>query len=265
MKNVTFSEKRDVEAIIESGVVTQDSVVSVISSIAKYNCSVKHMNDQDNCNFIKNWLTIHYAHYVETELHSVIRQKVEAAHTYRLLESDDLLIYQSELDVIVASGDIQTQKVLFALLCIAKLQKNLFGYKNGKYKFALTNIFKLARVHIPSTERNKFMHGLLSSGYIGAPFKVDDEQRYITFMSDNEDEQPVIKINEIDFYELAYVYENWKNGNKGFTRCESCGRLIKQSKTKQRKYCEECAKDAVRESWKEASKKYRDSKNNKTS
>ena len=258
MKNVTFSEKRDVEEIISSGVVTQDNVVSIISSIAKYNLSVKHMTDEDNYNYIKNWLIIHYQHYVETELHSVIKQKVEAAHQYQLLESDDLLIYKSELDVITAASDIRTEKVLFALLCIAKLQKNTLGYRNGKYKFALTNIFKLARVHIPSTKRNEFMHGLLENGYISAPFRVDDEQRYITFMSDGDGETAVIKINELDFYELAYVYENWKSGGSKFVRCDSCGRLIKRSKTRPRKYCEECAKDIERDLCRERVRRFRE-------
>lgn len=265
MKKMTFSEKKDIEKILASGEVTQDNVVHVISSIAKYNCSVKSMNDEDNYAYIKNWLKAHYSYYVETELYSVIQQKVNAAHTYNLLESDDLIVYQSELDIIASSGDIRSEKVLFVLLCVAKLQKNIFGYQNGKYKFALTNIFKLARVHIPSSERNKFMHELLNKGYINAPFRVADEQRYITFMSDGENDEEVIRINECDFDELAYVYLNWKNNGNGFTRCEKCNKLIKQSKTKPRKYCEECAEEATRESWREASQRYRDSKKDKSS
>jgi hypothetical protein len=258
MKNVTFSEKKDIEKVLSSGEVTQDNVVSVISSIAKYNLSVKHMNDDDNYAYIKNWLKIHYQYYVETELYHTIQQKINAAHTYNLLESDDLIIYKSELDVISSAKDIRSEKVLFTLLCVAKLQKNIFGYQNGKYKFALTNIFKLARVHIPSTDRNKFLHELLNKGYINAPFRVDDEQRYITFMSNEENDVEVLRVNEFDFDELAYVYMNWKNDGVGFTRCEVCNRFIKQSKTKPKKYCEECAAKALTEqkrAWAEKSRK----------
>lgn len=258
MKKVTFSEKKDIEKILTSGDVTQDNVVHVISSIAKYNFSVKNMSDEENYLYIKNWLKIHYLYYVETELYGIIQQKINAAHTYNLLESDDLIVYQRELDVILSSGDIRTEKVLFTLLCVAKLQKNIFGYKDGKYKFALTNIFKLARVHIPSTERNKFMHDLLNKGYINAPFRVADEQRYVTFMSDGENDVEVIKVNEFDFDELAYVYLNWKNEGKGFTRCQKCNKLIKQSKTKPRKYCELCAEEVVTEQkrlWAEKNRK----------
>jgi uncharacterized OB-fold protein len=61
------------------------------------------------------------------------------------------------------------------------------------------------------------------------------------------------------------VYEDWKSQGRNFDRCEKCGRLIKKSKTKPRKYCEECAKVSTQESWREASKKYRDSNKNKSS
>lgn len=258
MKNVTFSERRDIEKVLSSGEVTQDNIVYVISSLAKYNFSVKNMTDDENYKYIKDWLKIHYQYYVETELYHTIQQKISAAHTYNLLESDELIIYQSELDTILSSKDIRSEKVLFTLLCVAKLQKNIFGYQNGKYKFALTNIFKLARVHIPSVDRNNFMHNLFNNGYINAPFKVDDEQRYITFMSDGQDDIEVLKVNEFDFNELAFVYENWKNDGAGFTRCQKCNRLIKQSKTKPRKYCEDCAKDILAEqkrSWAEKNRK----------
>ena len=241
MKNITFSERNDIEKILLSGEVTQDSVVSVISSMAKYNLNVHQMSDEENYTSITQWLESHYKYYVETELHSTIQQKIKAAHEYNLLESDDLIIYKSELDVILQSGDIKKEKVLFVILCIAKLQKNIFGYRNGKFKFALTNIFKLARVHIPSKDRNMFMHDLKDAGYINPPFKVSDEHRYITFMSDGENDTEVLRVSESDFDELAYEYESWRNNGIGFTRCQRCNRLMRQSKTKPRKYCKECA------------------------
>jgi hypothetical protein len=258
MKNVTFSEKKDIERILASGEVTQDNVVHVISSMAKYNLNIHGMTDAENYSCITRWLKTHYKYYIETELHSTIQQKVNAAHTYSLLESDDLVIYQSELDRIISSNNIRKEKVLFVLLCVAKLQKNIFGYHNGKYKFALTNIFKLARVHIPSTDRNMFMHELLQDGYINAPFKVDEEQRYVTFMSDEDNDIEVLHVSENDFDELAYVYENWKADGVGFARCELCNKLMQQSKTKPRKYCKNCAKLVEKENSKERVRRFRE-------
>ena len=265
MKNVVFSEKRNIEKIILSGEVSQDNVVHVISSMAKYNYCINNMSDKDNYNAIVKWLSKNYKYYVETELNNVILSKIHAAHTYQLLESNDLVIYRSEMDAIQSADNIREEKVLFVLLCIAKLQKNIFKYNHGKYKFPLTNIFKLARVHIKSTERGMFMNKLLTEKFINPPFRVDDEHRYVNFMSDGVNDEVVLTVNEQDFEELAYVYENWKNDGFGFTRCQRCNKLIRQSKTKPKKYCKECADISIKESWKEASKKYRESQKNTSS
>lgn len=245
MKNVTFSEKNDIEKILASCDVTPDNVNCVISSLSKYNFHVLHMDDKVNFDFISKWLKKHYDRYIETEFFDIINSKIAAAHKYNLLESDSLVVYQSELDAISSVNDIKTEKILFTVLCVAKLQKNIFGYKNGKYKFKLTNLFKLARVHIPSVDREMFMHNLYKLGFIDAPYRNNDDSRWVTFMSDDEDKNVVLTINEIDFDELAYVYLNWKNNGQGYSRCQICNRLIKQSKTKPRKYCEECAKNII--------------------
>ena len=68
----------------------------------------------------------------------------------------------------------------------------------------------------------------------------------------------ILELNETDCQELAYVYLHWKNGGKGYTRCQRCNRWMKQSKTKPRKYCEDCAKVVQTEQkrvWAEKSRK----------
>lgn len=255
MKNVIFNEKRDIENIINSGKVTLETVNRVIMSIAKYNLRVLEMNDEDNKTNIHQWLKKYYLAYVETAYDAIISDKVKQAHEYDLIYSDNLLIYQPELDVISKLDNVRMEKVMFALLCIAKLQRNTFNYQNGKYKLSLTNIFKLARVHIQSIKRDLFMHELLKLGFISAPFAVDGEERWVNCIC--EEGEPVLAVFEQDFEELAYVYLNWKN-NGGYTRCKQCGKLIKQKKTREQsgksmkrekveiiQYCEDCAKDRL--------------------
>jgi protein-arginine kinase activator protein McsA len=87
----------------------------------------------------------------------------------------------------------------------------------------------------------------------------------VDFVSNNSDDEIAFELKEIDYLELAYVYLSWKNEGKGYARCQKCNRLMRQGKTKPRKYCEECAKTLVKESWREASQKYRDSKKEKSS
>ena len=51
---------------------------------------------------------------------------------------------------------------------------------------------------------------------------------------------------------------SWKNNGEGFTKCQKCGRTVKQSKTRPRKYCEECADKVILEQkrlWAEKNRK----------
>ena len=74
----------------------------------------------------------------------------------------------------------------------------------------------------------------------------------------NNDDDVVLNLSEVDCQELAYVYLNWKNHGAGYTRCQRCNRLMKQSKTKPKKYCEDCAKEVQTEQkrlWAEKNRK----------
>jgi hypothetical protein len=77
-------------------------------------------------------------------------------------------------------------------------------------------------------------------------------------MSDGNGDQAVLKIDENDFNELAYVYESWKNNGVGFTRCELCNKLMQQSKTRPRKYCKECGELVEKENSKERVRRFRE-------
>ena len=68
----------------------------------------------------------------------------------------------------------------------------------------------------------------------------------------------VLELDEVDCQELAYVYLSWKNKGHGYTKCQKCQRLMKQSKTKPKKYCENCAKEVQTEQkrlWAEKNRK----------
>ena len=67
-----------------------------------------------------------------------------------------------------------------------------------------------------------------------------------------------MSLEEIDFLELAYTYLDYINNHIGYGRCEKCGRMIKHSKTKPRKYCEECGKDVERENNRDRVRRYRE-------
>lgn len=243
--NIVFSETKEVELVLRSGEITHNNILKVINSMVSYNFIVKNMSDEDSYNNIIEWIKLYYKYYIKgfeyCDINS-IKNKI----TYEF-PSNDLIIYKSELDKISSLENISYEKVLFVLLCIAKLQRNVFDYKNGEYKIALTNIFNFARVHIKSLDRNSFIQNLLNKGYINASHDIDSKYKCVSFISDGKNDDEVLHIDENDFAELAYVYESWKNGGAGFTRCSRCRKLIPQGKTCPKKYCESCAKEVKKQ------------------
>ena len=86
----------------------------------------------------------------------------------------------------------------------------------------------------------------------------------VAFVSHNEEDKIVFELQEVDYLELAYAYLSWKSDGKGYDRCQKCNRLMRQSKTKPRKYCEECAKVVLCEQkrlWAEKNRKNLSSEN----
>lgn len=253
--DIVFSEIKEVELVLRSGEITQDNVSNIVNNMIAYNFIVKNMSDKDNYNNIIEWIKSHYKYYIEGFEYCDINQiKNKIIYKFPI---NDLIIYKSELDKISSLENISYEKVLFVILCIAKLQRNIFDYENGKYKIAITNIFNFARVYIKSTNRSVFIQELINKGYINISSNVDDEYKYISFISDGKNDEEVLHINENDFAELAYVYESWKSGGVGFTRCSRCGKLIQQSKTRPKKYCGDCAKEVSKQKKREYAARYR--------
>lgn len=253
--DIVFSKIKEVELVLRSGEITQDNVSNVVNNMIAYNFIVKNMSDKDNYNNIIEWIKSHYKYYIEGFEYCDINQ-IKNKITYKF-PINDLIIYKSELDKISSLENISYEKVLFVILCIAKLQCNIFDYKNGKYKIAITNIFNFARVYIKSTNRSIFIQELINKGYINISNNVDNEYKYVSFISDGKNDNDVLHIDESDFAELAYVYESWKNDGAGFTRCSRCRKLIPQSKTRPKKYCESCAKEVNKQKKKEYAARYR--------
>ena len=184
------------------------------------------------------------------------------------------------------------------LLAVAKYYNNVSADNNNRMYMSMSDLFKLARVSIPCKERAGYLRFaydediLVEHTFVGTSLKV------VGFIDDDSD--TVLELGEEDYKELAYTYLNYKNG--GYKHCKGCGRLFKIHKNSPgRLYCkecgqkeevsefkvikcvdcgeefvvsvfntkayrcEECQQNALKESWKSASKRYRDSKKQQSS
>jgi hypothetical protein len=232
------------------------SVVGKIGYITRYNLYILGYNDEDNYKYTVEWMNKNHDNFDESYYSNLISGGIRRAHKNPFYCIESIKITQSELDSIASLDNLRAEKVLFVLLCMAKHQRSIYAFDNGLVKYSLTELCKLARISVPADDREYILHNILTKGLLSCPKKNDTKCLIVNCINDNDD--VVLELDEVDCQELAYAYLNWKNEGKGYTRCQRCNKLIKQSKTRPRKYCEECAEEVVTEQkrlWAEKNRK----------
>lgn len=215
----------------------RDDVKSIrqkIELLTRYNYHVLHKNADDNYSSIIKWLEKHHDIFSEQSYSNIISDYIKRSHKKPFYNLESIKITKKEMDTILSQNNLRYEKILFALLCMAKLQKVSHGFDNGLISYNLTELFKMARVSVPVNEREEILHQFYSLKLIGLPFKNDSKCLFVKFI-DEYDDEVVLELNEQDCGELAYAYLKYTEKAK-ITRCSKCGKLIKQSK----KYGELC-------------------------
>lgn len=258
-----LNEEKYAESLYNGKNTDVKSVMAKIRYVTRYLIHSKNKSDEDAYVDCVEWMHKHHDNFDESCYSNLISDAIKGAHKYPFYNIESIKITKSELDIISSLDDLRSEKVLFVLLCMAKQQSVLNGFTNGLVKYSITDLCKMARISVPAEDREYILYNIVQHGFLGYPKKNNTQCLIVNFI--NEEDDIVLNLDEVDCQELAYVYLSWKNDGKGYTRCQRCHRLIRQSKTKPRKYCEDCAKNATKESWREASQRYRESKKNKPS
>ena len=231
------------------------SIMAKIRYVTRYLVHSKLRSDDDAYKETVKWLKQHHNNFDESSYSNVISDAIKAAEKYPFYIIDNIKVTQLELETISSIGNLRAEKMLFVLLCMAKQQSMANGFTNGLVKYSITDLCKDARVSVPADDREYILYDIVQRGLLGYPKKNNTQCLIVKFINTDD---VALELDEIDCQELAYVYLNWKNGNKGYTKCQRCGRWIKQSKTKPRKYCEGCARDSHLESKRLSEQKRRD-------
>lgn len=276
-KDILIGQRDDVKSIRQK-----------IDLIARYNHHVLHKNSDDSYSSIIKWLEKHHDIFSEHGYSKIISDCINKAAKRLFYHVDSIKITQKEMDVIAEQNNLRYEKILFVLLCMAKVQRDSFGFDNGLISYNITELFKSARVSVPVDERENILHEFLKLDLIGLPVKNDTKCLFVKFIDDTED-NIVLELNEQDCGELAYAYLKYTGKGK-IVRCSKCGKLIKQSqkfggmckgcqesttdmKTRwcidcgeefmvnkfdvETCRCEECYNDYRRNYWKEKKREYR--------
>ena len=232
------------------------SVVSKIGYITRHLLYSLNQSDEDNYKNTVDWLKKNHNNFDEVYYSNLISDAIKKAHKKPFYCIENIKITKSELDKISSLDNLRAEKILFVLLCMAKQQEMSNGFTNGLVKYSITDLCKTARISVPADEREYILYDIVQKGLLGYPKKNNTQCLIVNFI-DNDDEV-ILNLDEADCCELAYIYLSWKNNGKGYTKCQRCKRMIKQSKTKPKKYCEECAKEVLTEQkrmWAEKNRK----------
>lgn len=216
-KDVLMGQRDDVKSIRQK-----------IDLIARYNHHVLHKNSDDSYSSIIKWLEKHHDIFSEQGYSNIISDCIKKAEKRPFYHIDSVKITKKEMDIITAQNNLRYEKILFVLLCMAKVQKASYGFDNGLISYNITDLFKTARVSILVDERENILHQFLKLDLIGLPMKNDTKCLFVKFVDEYEDDI-VLELNEQDCGELAYAYLKYTGKSKVF-RCSKCGKLIKQSK-----------------------------------
>jgi hypothetical protein len=232
------------------------SVMPKIRYITRYLLNTEHKSDEENYKAAVAWMKKYCDNFDESCYSNLISDAIKKAHKYPFYNIETIKITQSELDIISSLDNLRAEKILFVLLCMAKQQNISNGFINGLVKYSMTELCKMARISVPAEDREYILYDIVQRGFLRYPKKNNTQCLIVNFI--NNDDEAVLTLDETDCQELAYIYLNWKNDGKGYTKCQKCHRMIKQSKTKPRKYCEECGKAVEKENSKERVRRFRE-------
>ena len=251
-----LNEKKYAQDIYDGKNKDVKSVLQKIGYITRYLLYSLNQSDEENYKNSVEWLKKHHDNFDEVYYSNLISDAIKKAHKKPFYCIENIKITKSELDIISSLDNLRAEKILFVLLCMAKQQAISNGFTNGLVKYSITDLCKTARISVPADEREYILYNIVQKGFLGYPKKNNTQCLIVNFIDDSD--EVVLNLNESDCYELAYLYLSWKNDGKGYTKCQRCGRMIKQSKTKPKKYCEECAQEVEKENTKERVRRYRE-------
>ena len=163
-------------------------------------------------------------------------------------EREYVPIYDNELNYINTLPTEKQKKVMFTFFAVARYME-CDGWINKKSSKDISEVFRLANVHLTSAKRNELLHELYINGYITFGKKVNNLNIRV-----NLDDSGEIVHKIKDFHNIGNQYIG--NFKKGYKLCITplCGRVFKITGTNS-KYCKHCAREKQLEKYKKYNEK----------
>lgn len=172
--------------------------------------------------------------YSRKEWMQTIEGIAKRASKEPLYENDGVWITSSELAKIDELEDPTLQRVIFTMLCFAKLNMIRNPKKNGWIKVPNGEILESAGVSATKVKMGAILGTLRDLGYLDFPKRNGNMSNRLMFI--DVDGENALFIS--DFRALGNEFMLYKG--ERYIRCKSCGLLVKGSKNGRKQYCRVC-------------------------
>lgn len=233
---IILNEKEYALKCLEKGDIG-DNPYFTLSILAKYYYHSLGYRRKKIAKLLLEFISKHYPRYEMNEMswQTSIDKIASNAGSYELFEISGIKITKNEMAVISEIHNKVLERLMFTMLCLAKLGNSRNPKNNGWVNADSKEIFKCARITCKSNEREIKIGQLWQRGLLEFSKRNDNLNCRVTFIDDNEEEELFVS----DFRELGYEYLLYTGNN--FIRCAECGILTRGNKNGTKRYCKECS------------------------
>jgi hypothetical protein len=203
------------------------------------------MEKEDSYKSILKYLQNNGENINEENVYKIIDECIQRAKKYPFKLVEEVCITKSEMEFIKKLYDIKREKIAFVLLASAKYYDATRDTKYCTAYMKNSDICKLARITIPVVDRNVFMQFAYDCGVLSRHSRAASTEKKVLFISQDDDDEVVLRLKENDFKDLAYTYMAYITPHK-YRRCVVCNCWIKKD-SKDRRLCKECSEKGIDE------------------
>ena len=233
---IILNEREYAENCLQNGIVDTKPFVT-LSILAKYYYHECGYRKKKITTLLLEYLSKHYPRYELNEFswQTSIEKIAANAGAYQLYQINGVKITRSEMETITNLHNKVLERLMFTMLCLAKLSNEKNPNNNGWVNADAKDIFTYARIGCKSDEREVKIGKLWQMGLLEFSKRNDNLNCRVTFVDNEGDEELFVS----DFRELGYEYQKYKGEN--FIHCAECGILTRGNKANTKKYCSNCA------------------------
>lgn len=264
-----INEKRMLKELLNNPKSIMDDTYTKLILLVKYYKSEKHTKSQIRDD-IDDFMYKHYQGFVMADWDNILQSIVKKYSKRDMCDFKDgklINIAYSELEFIKTKQNLETEKLLFILLTLAKANYN-DKYDKLWLNIDSTYIFKLSKYKYDKNkncktrmeQRELKINDLIGQGLIDILRMCESTDLILKYGNINKDDGIKFTLDDESADSIVYNYLRGRGDTK-VKECQECGKLIYQNSKKPQLYCEKCGKKIKMKQDRENNKeKYRNSR-----